>query len=416
MSKIQKIEPNLSERFSDKADTLTLLIDHATGGMFGTFNAASGANVSDERSLLRSPAIPKEIILPLIQDALENQRIEPYLASLMLVVNLGQPIKYRGKVFLTWDDFFPALIKIHNDEEPAFNTKRRHFLKSLERCRFASYKQLDACGLTVNYFDPKQGISKDTLWQILVSQDDKVEHDRRPTHVNKHGVIEFQDDIARKSYAAIPKHILFPLIKEAVNDGRMNPIQVSLMIATNVHAMELRRDDTRYLDHVLAVAADPMLTPRQSIIAILHDVLENSLWTANDLLDVGFDKALVHSVEMVTKPKHEIYMHFIQRVSDDPDALAVKMADIRHNYPTAKPDKKPKYELALRYLGAIKGGALEPGYSIEKYAREVGLYDPKHYMPEPKEQEGSNDNNNPLVLSALPETGSNPFQTGTAPA
>lgn len=412
MSKIQKIEPNLRESFSDKADTVSLLFDYATEGIFGSFNSASGAAKPPS---LRGPAIPKETILPLIQDALENERIEPYLATLMLVANLGQPVKYRGIVFPTWNDFFPALIKIHNDAEPTFNTKRRHLLKSIQRCHFASHKQLDACGLTVNYFDEKQGISRDTLLQILVSQEEKVQHDRRPTHINKNGVIEFQDDVARKSYAAIPKHTLFPLIKEAVDAGRMNPIQVSFMIAINVHAMELRRDDTRYLDHVLAVAADPMLTPRQSIIAILHDVLENSLWTADDLRAVGFDDALVRSVEMVTKPKHEIYMHFIQRVSTDPDALAVKMADIRHNYPTAKEDKKPKYELALRYLGAIKGGALEPGYSIEKYAKEVGLYDPKHYMPEPKEQEGSNDNDQTL-LSAPPATGNGPFQAGTAPA
>jgi DNA-binding protein Fis len=319
-----------------------------------------------ERTHTHNYAIPKGVLIPLVISALRDERTEPYLAAMLLAANISEPVSQTDDVALNWDDYLTKLITQHNSKEPPFNTKRRLLLKMLIEGGLDDYEGLREGGFMTNHYNPTNQSTQDTVEQVMVHQNDNVAHNRIPTHINGNGVNEVQGGHVKKTYSAIPKSMMLPLLKHAMHSGRMNIAQAATMMAINCHSMELRRSGERYLDHVMGVAADPRLTPRQRVIALLHDVLENSNYTTDDLRDIGFPSSIITSLEHITKLDHEkVYLHFIQRVGLDRDAAAVKRADIKHNSHDAKEEKIKKYQFADLYLEAIEKKAIARGTSID---------------------------------------------------
>ncbi len=359
--------------------------------------------------------INKDLMIVLVAEALKQERIEPYQASLLLATNLSEPISDEGKLIKKWDDFLERLISIHTDTT-SFNRKRQTLLILLMENGLENYDSLRRVGLARNYFHPEDPDYVDTLEDVLHHNNDNIPHDRRPADIMKESVEEKLGDVPVKTYAAISKDTLMPLLKEAMHEKRMNYVQAAAMLAINCHAMEKRRSGERYLDHIMAVAGAPGLTPRQRVVAIMHDVIENSNYTVADLKEMGFPNSLIRSLEHITKrPDERVYLKFIERLSNDADALAVKMADIRHNSSDpAQTDKeklkREKYQIALSYLDAVKCGEIEAGSSIEEYAHEIGFYKSIHFRSEPKKQPHSDLNGELPTPSAPPG-----FFKGAAP-
>lgn len=67
------------------------------------------------------------------------------------------------------------------------------------------------------------------------------------------------------------------------------------------------------------------------IAAMLHDIIEDTKITAEDLLQMGYSPRVVKIVKNVTFPKGCDYDARILEVCDDQDSIKVKMADIEHN-------------------------------------------------------------------------------------
>ncbi len=135
----------------------------------------------------------------------------------------------------------------------------------------------------------------------------------------------------------------------------MNPdslaewIETARDIASRAHAGQTRRDGLPYLTHPAAVASSvpPILQP----IAWLHDVCEDSDVTPEDLRHDGLPEYVVVAVEAVTKREGEEYEVYLDRVVANPQAAAVKCADIAHNLGSQpKPSSRAKYLLALPRL------------------------------------------------------------------
>jgi (p)ppGpp synthase/HD superfamily hydrolase len=94
----------------------------------------------------------------------------------------------------------------------------------------------------------------------------------------------------------------------------------------------------------------------EAVVAYLHDVVEDSAVTLQDLTDLGFDGYVVHAVDALTRRDGEVYADYIQRVAEsDETAAAVKVADLTDNMErTDNPEKlvslRPRYEKALMFL------------------------------------------------------------------
>lgn len=74
------------------------------------------------------------------------------------------------------------------------------------------------------------------------------------------------------------------------------------------------------------------LGEKAMIVAVCHDLIEDTDWTAEKLIEEGFDPHVVDLIQVMTHPANEPYLdEYIKRVALHPITRAVKMEDIRHN-------------------------------------------------------------------------------------
>ena len=71
----------------------------------------------------------------------------------------------------------------------------------------------------------------------------------------------------------------------------------------------------------------------EKICALLHDVVEDSDVSYNDLVDVGYDKEIIDVLRILTKVRGEDYRDYIERIIDSKNihAMNIKLADLKHN-------------------------------------------------------------------------------------
>lgn len=133
----------------------------------------------------------------------------------------------------------------------------------------------------------------------------------------------------------------------------------AVAIARDAHRGQKDKGGNPYIEHPLKVA-EAMEEIELKIVAVLHDVLEDSAVTADDLVSYGFPEYLVEAVSVLTHKKGDAdsYEKYICRVKTNPIACRVKIEDIRHNLDLSRipsPEKSDflrceKYRRALRYL------------------------------------------------------------------
>ena len=106
----------------------------------------------------------------------------------------------------------------------------------------------------------------------------------------------------------------------------------AIQIAAAAHAGQFDKGGMPYLMHPMRVMSFLKGNDEElQCIAILHDVLEDSSVTAEDLLATGMTKRIVAGVQCLTKIKDESYDNYKLRVFTSGDAMQVKLADLRHN-------------------------------------------------------------------------------------
>lgn len=117
----------------------------------------------------------------------------------------------------------------------------------------------------------------------------------------------------------------------------MKLIEKSLQIALQAHAGQTDKAGQAYILHPLRIMAK-MNTEEEMSVALLHDVIEDSDFSAASLLDSGISIAVVDAVECLTKLDGENYAQFIQRVLTNRLAVKIKMADIEDNIQVLRMD------------------------------------------------------------------------------
>jgi len=125
-------------------------------------------------------------------------------------------------------------------------------------------------------------------------------------------------------------------------------------IAYRAHRGVVRRySGDAYINHPLRVSATVARaggTDHAIIAAVLHDVVEDTKWTLHGLTLAGISRPVVHLVDVLTHHSDESYRGYIARVSVNPEASAVKRADLLDNMATL-PTREP---LWFRYIAALK--------------------------------------------------------------
>lgn len=137
----------------------------------------------------------------------------------------------------------------------------------------------------------------------------------------------------------------------------MSTLERAIVIAAQAHAGQVDKAGAPYILHPLRVmlAVD---TPDERIVAVLHDVVEDTDWTLDRLRAEGFAESIVEAVDSVTRRDGESYEDFVQRAARNPIGRNVKRADLRDNsnlsrilLPTASDHERvAKYQSALKLL------------------------------------------------------------------
>lgn len=86
-----------------------------------------------------------------------------------------------------------------------------------------------------------------------------------------------------------------------------------------------------YICHILRVV-NRMDTIEQKIVAMLHDVIEDTPVTKEVLIEMGFPNNIVNAVEAISKIPGETYDDYLSRLCYNKLALQVKIADMTDNY------------------------------------------------------------------------------------
>lgn len=131
----------------------------------------------------------------------------------------------------------------------------------------------------------------------------------------------------------------------------MNPIDIALRIATTAHAGQLDRDGYPVILHPLTVGLMGH-TDEEKMAGFLHDVVEDSHYTFQDLLREGIPIGVVNALRLLTHHKETNYYDYVQSIIDskNPIALQVKYNDLQHNFARGKayPDLQEKHGKALK--------------------------------------------------------------------
>ena len=169
---------------------------------------------------------------------------------------------------------------------------------------------------------------------------------------------------------------LYKVLEETVSESDMVRIKDAFALALEAHKDQYRKSGLPYIMHPIAVALivakELELGPDPVIAALLHDVVEDTNYTLEDVRErYGDDVAFL--VDIVTKKKKEKYSHskqvdnfrqLLESMQYDVRAVLIKLADRLHNMRTLesmRPDKQMK----------IAG---ETDYFYAPLANRLGLY------------------------------------------
>lgn len=107
-------------------------------------------------------------------------------------------------------------------------------------------------------------------------------------------------------------------------------LELALKIAIKAHEGQTDKAGKAYILHPLRIASN-CLTTETKIVALLHDVVEDSSITLDDLKKSGFPDNIIEAIDSVTRRHNESYMDFVSRCSKNPIGKAVKLLDMEDN-------------------------------------------------------------------------------------
>lgn len=105
-----------------------------------------------------------------------------------------------------------------------------------------------------------------------------------------------------------------------------------LVFATQWHQDQFDKSGMPYILHPLTVM-NMLQTEDEELqcIALGHDLVEDCKVTYQDLSDQGFTKRIIEGIKAMTKIPGETKDEYKSKVKSNPDAVKVKMCDLRHN-------------------------------------------------------------------------------------
>ena len=104
----------------------------------------------------------------------------------------------------------------------------------------------------------------------------------------------------------------------------------AILFAFDAHRGQYDKSGLPYITHPLHVA-ESMETEDECVVALLHDVLEDTDITIEDLTRIGISDRQIAALRLLCHDDSVPYLEYVQAIRADPLARTVKLADLRHN-------------------------------------------------------------------------------------
>lgn len=130
----------------------------------------------------------------------------------------------------------------------------------------------------------------------------------------------------------------------------------AMKLCFEAHKEQVDKSGLPYVFHPFHVA-EQMTDEITTAIALLHDVVEDTDYTLQDLIDMGFPREVTDALALLTHEEGVPYLEYVAGIKADPAARAVKLADLAHNSDSTR-------------LDSVDEKALE---RIEKYRKAIEI-------------------------------------------
>ena len=131
--------------------------------------------------------------------------------------------------------------------------------------------------------------------------------------------------------------------------------KIALKLCFEAHKDQIDKSGMPYVFHPFHLA-EQMADENTTIVALLHDVIEDTEYTLDDLRKFGFAEDVLSAISLMTHADDVPYMEYVAKIKTNPIAKAVKLADLKHNSDMSRLDRITQIdeERAKKYKQAIE--------------------------------------------------------------
>ena len=129
----------------------------------------------------------------------------------------------------------------------------------------------------------------------------------------------------------------------------------AMKLCFQAHKDQTDKSGIPYVFHPIHLA-EQMTDEDTTVVALLHDIVEDTAYTIEDLEAMGFHNQVLEAIRLMTHSDNVSYMDYVAKIKTNPIARAVKLADLAHNSDLTRLDIIDDYAIARieKYTAAIR--------------------------------------------------------------
>lgn len=136
-----------------------------------------------------------------------------------------------------------------------------------------------------------------------------------------------------------------------------NLTKKAMKLCFDAHKEQVDKSGMPYVFHPFHLA-EQMTDEVTTVVALLHDIVEDTNTTFEDLEKYGFGEDIITALKLLTHNDDTPYMDYVAEIKTSKTATAVKLADLKHNSDLTRLSvvdekalkRKEKYEKAIKFL------------------------------------------------------------------
>ena len=131
----------------------------------------------------------------------------------------------------------------------------------------------------------------------------------------------------------------------------------ALKLSFEAHKNQVDKTGMPYIFHPFHLA-EQMTDEISTVCALLHDVVEDTEYTFDDIKKMGFPQQVIEVLRLLTHDNAVPYEDYVKKIKENPIAIKVKLADLSHNSDLSRLDvvdstalqRYEKYQNAIKIL------------------------------------------------------------------